>query len=354
MEVDRYAFEDAPRLFDALLEILESAAHLYRQRPLPDERVNAKPWLSIAKALGVHYRRTQAVLASEEVRGTPIEIILHEFRQSLLDLCGHTVKEEGNLSLAGDLGRRFQRDRKAFREAIVRCRSKARELANVDWNLEAEPRKHGVPTMDEAAQVVMGSAVLPAPPHAAKPPASDIEIKNFGDVWTLTWQGRTVNVRGTVGLSYIQILLSRPNEGIRCLDLVSLATGKDPSDPRMAALTVTDDHVLDPTAVRAAEDRLSVIKAEFEEAVRTHNIERQEELDIERKRIESALEGSRGIRGKSRVLSTPEEKARKAVGRAIGRGIEDIRGVWPELASQLDDCVERGACCRYTPLLHGA
>jgi hypothetical protein len=161
-------------------------------------------------------------------------------------------------------------------------------------------------------------------------------------------------VRGTVGLSYIQILLSRPNEGIRCLDLVSLATGKDPSDPRMAALTVTDDHVLDPTAVRAAEDRLSVIKAEFEEAVRTHNIERQEELDIERKRIESALEGSRGIRGKSRVLSTPEEKARKAVGRAIGRGIEDIRGVWPELASQLDDCVERGACCRYTPLLHGA
>jgi hypothetical protein len=165
--VDPYAFEDAPRLFDVLREILESPSHLYKQRPFPDERVYAKPWLNIATALGVHYRRTQALLASKEIHGTSVEVTLHEFRQSLLDLCGHTVKEAGNISLAAAFGGRFQRDREAFRQAIVRCRSKARELTGRDLDrLVADPGANAVSCAGEGERFSGPTATAFVPPCA--------------------------------------------------------------------------------------------------------------------------------------------------------------------------------------------
>jgi hypothetical protein len=191
-------------------------------------------------------------------------------------------------------------------------------------------------------------------PSPTETTETGIAIEESGGIWTVAYEGRNTNLRGGIGLRYLQILLSRPNEEIPCLKLFSLARERDPSDPRMAALTPPADPVVDTWTLRAVEKQLAETKAELEDAKSTHDIERQEVLQERLTKIEGYIAGARGIGGKTRVHSTPEEKARKSVGRAIDRGVQKIRGVWPELASQLDDCVERGACCRYTPLLHGA
>lgn len=178
---------------------------------------------------------------------------------------------------------------------------------------------------------------------AATPAVEDYTLHRSGDVWTVTFAGRSVHLKHARGLIDLAVLLTRPGVEVHVGELWSGAHSAE-------TLGSGADPVLDDQALDAYRVRLSEIADEIADAEARADADRAERLLSEREMLGRELRGAVGLGGRKRGLGQPSERARKAVSARIHASIRKIAEVHAELGQHLQSHVRTGNYCSYDPM----
>ena len=161
------------------------------------------------------------------------------------------------------------------------------------------------------------------------------------------------------GLNYIAYLLGHPNREINVMELVRTI---DKNHPDVSIYPIGDeslngkvdwndaDEVLDEKANSEYKKRLKVLSEERKLATESENEIELERIDIEFEIIKRELNAATGLGGRSRKFSTPKEKARITVQKAIKNALDKIKENDPNLYQYLKNPIIRtGYTCSYNP-----
>ena len=190
--------------------------------------------------------------------------------------------------------------------------------------------------------------VLAARAHPATGEGDNADGNLFrrdGDVWTVTFNGRTVPLRDAKGLRDLAVLLAAPGREVAATELVAGVHGGTAT--ALAALGA--DPVLDDRARAAYRARLADLDDELAEADAHHDIERSARLASERDALIGELARATGLGGRRRRLGDAAERARTTVTARIRDAIGRIERAHPELGRHLRASIVTGARCAYRP-----
>jgi hypothetical protein len=197
------------------------------------------------------------------------------------------------------------------------------------------------------------AALCRPPPERS---AEDARFRYEGEFWEIGYEGQLSRLRDVKGLRYIASLLASPGRDVHVLELVSAARGH-PVDARaqLAKHELVGSWPSDLGPLlddRAKEDygrRLQELEEELEQARRWGDPERAARLEEELDLLSQELARAVGLRGRDRTFSSPEERARISVTKAIRTAIRLIGKHCPDLAAHLDASIQTGRFCSYAP-----
>jgi hypothetical protein len=236
----------------------------------------------------------------------------------------------GRLALATGRAADARRHLARARQAIETQRARVFEP-----DLDALERRCGDPPLDARR----GAPVVP---EAANAFCLD------GQVWTLTYEGRTVRLGDSKGLRDLARLLAEPGLEHHVLDLAGtpVAAGLV---ARAAADRADLGEVLDARARASYRRRLDELDDVLAEAEANADLGRVEAARAEREVIAHELAAAVGLGGRPRRAGDPAERARKAVSGRIRLAIGRIGAHHPALARHLTNSVRTGTYCVYRP-----
>ncbi|MEV0829687.1 ATP-binding protein [Nonomuraea rubra] len=166
-----------------------------------------------------------------------------------------------------------------------------------------------------------------------------------GEVWALTFAGRTVHLPDSKGLADLRVLLARPGSDVPAVELLNPLGG----EVVIAARGMGGDDVLDEEARARYRRRLELLDEEIDRAVELGEERRAAEFDVERQALLDELRTAAGLGGRPRRLGDEAERARKAVTNRIRNTLRQLDQRHPELAAHLRASVSTGSTCRYQP-----
>src|SRR5262249_13438333 len=199
-------------------------------------------------------------------------------------------------------------------------------------------------------------AAVETPPAALPSPEAEAAgvFRREGDVWAVTWAGRTVRLRDARGFAYLAVLLRHPDRELHATDVVRLATGDDTGNPprrrpdREPARSADLGHagtILDARARDEYRTRLADLREELTEAEGLNDLGRAERL---REEIDALVQQLAGA-ARGRTAAAHGERARLTVTKGIKSALERIAAGHPELGRHLAATVRRGYFCVYRP-----
>jgi predicted ATPase/class 3 adenylate cyclase len=173
---------------------------------------------------------------------------------------------------------------------------------------------------------------------SSTPPNGQNDFLLDGDVWLLSYNGRSCRLKDTKGLQYLAALLAHQGCEVHVFDLVTGGVAGSGS-----AVT------LDDRAKAAYRQRLGELEAERAEASEWSDFERAERLRGEAEVITAELAAAYGLGGRPRRGADPVERARKAVANRIRAALAHIERAHPDLGRHLRNSVRTGTFCSYQP-----
>lgn len=170
------------------------------------------------------------------------------------------------------------------------------------------------------------------------PPAPEAaRLEREGDVWAVTYAGRTVRVRDLKGVADLAVLLRRDGEEVHCLELMG-ATDVGDAGP-----------AIDDQARRAYQARILELQREVDEARAANDPARAERSELELDALVTELSRAFGLSGRSRGAGSSVERARTAVTFRIRAAIKRIAEQHEPLGTHLSHSVRTGTWCAYRP-----
>jgi hypothetical protein len=195
--------------------------------------------------------------------------------------------------------------------------------------------------LDEAGRLSEDLGIaLEVPERATAEP--ETRFVREGEFWTIAYAGTTMRLRDVKGLGYIATLLAAPGSEVHVLELVA-------GGPDGRALDGDELHALDPQAKEEYRSRLEDLRGELEEARGFADDERAAHLEEEIDALVSELASAAGLGGRDRPSSSPAERARVNVTKAIRTAIKLIERESHPLADHLGAAVRTGRFCSYAP-----
>lgn len=179
-------------------------------------------------------------------------------------------------------------------------------------------------------------------------------LRRDGQVWAVTWEGRTVRVPDVKGMRYLADLLAAPGRELRAFDLLRahVSTGRPAGSGLDDRLHddggSSSEPVLDARARAAYRARLAELRAERDQARDWQDPERSARIELEIEALAQELGTALGKGGRPRRVTSDAERARVSVTRAIRGAIARIANTEPGIAAHLERSVVTGAYCRYT------
>jgi non-specific serine/threonine protein kinase len=183
------------------------------------------------------------------------------------------------------------------------------------------------------------------PQHAVNIEADLPENAFFqrGDFWVVAYDGKTVYLRDSVGLSYIARILAEPNRDIPAVSLLAARIGIDPRVASGSSGTVLTDETRKNYMRRYQE-----LQDDLQVAIDQNDIGRIEKLECEMGQLASELATATGLGGRAREKSDIE-KVRKSVSMAVSRAIGTIGKRHESLGRHLTVSITSGLTFRYAP-----
>ncbi|WP_412740501.1 ATP-binding protein [Krasilnikovia sp. MM14-A1259] len=171
-------------------------------------------------------------------------------------------------------------------------------------------------------------------------PASAV-FRREGEVWTLRYAGRSVQLRDAKGLRDLATLLAVPGQEVPAARL--LAGVEAP------AQQLGGDEVIDQQARAAYKKRLAELDEQIAEAEDDNDAGRLERYGAERAALIDELARAYGLGGRVRRLGDTGERARSTVTARIRDALRRIDRTHPELGAHLRASVITGRACAYRP-----
>ena len=169
------------------------------------------------------------------------------------------------------------------------------------------------------------------------------EFRCGGEFWAVTYDGKTVYLRCSVGLSYISRLLCEPHRQLPAVTLLAYRAGIDPGYSNGSSGEFLDDQ-----ARKEYADRYRQLREDLNEAKGDNDLGRIPVLETELEQLSRELLRASGLGGRARELSSAE-KVRKAVWNAINRAITKIEKHHEPLARHLTRSISTGLTVCYAP-----
>jgi hypothetical protein len=179
------------------------------------------------------------------------------------------------------------------------------------------------------------------------PADSAPQLRREGDVWLLAYDGESIRLRHSKGLSDLALLVARPGALIHVFDLVAAAEGRSRQRDGEQSNDLGD--VIDGRARAEYEQRIRDLTSDIEEAEANNDDGRAAVLDAEREMLLTQLAGALGLGGRARRGGGDAERARKAVGMRLRDAIGRIEQGLPGLGRHLRLSVQTGVYCTYAP-----
>jgi hypothetical protein len=191
--------------------------------------------------------------------------------------------------------------------------------------------------------------------------------KEPGDYWLIVYGPDHARLKDVKGLTYLAYLLQNPYTEIKAHALAAhleVPEGRDYAKSENESLPSPDagrepaelekepmrdvDEDLDETARKQLRDRLVELASERGKADADKDFARITMIDKETADIRERLNSTKGSFGRARKFTTSDERARKAVTKAIKEAIDKIRTQLPALGRELDN-IRTGDTCSYHP-----
>ena len=191
---------------------------------------------------------------------------------------------------------------------------------------------------------------------------SDNEFFKEGEYWTISYGGKTIRLKDTVGLQYIVCLLRNPNHKFHVMQLAHKRNKHTQKSiyknmnlkllkNELLSISLLDEAeaVLDSQAIGEYKKALNDLNKELEDVREFNNYERvveiQDKIDsISKEFTKAFIKG-----GHLRVFDRTNEKARKAVGNAINNSLNKIKIEHQSLWKHFKNSIQLGRFCSYTP-----
>lgn len=174
-------------------------------------------------------------------------------------------------------------------------------------------------------------------------------FRREGDVWRVSYGGRTIRLRDVKGVRDLAHLIARRGEDVHVLDLVTADGRAGPNRAPRIDPSDAGAPVLDSRARRELAARVRDLDEDLEEADAWADQGRVERLRSERDFIVRELAAAHGFGGRARALGDPAERARKAVKGRIDDALDRIEREHPDLGRHLRRSIRTGLFCAYVP-----
>ena len=174
-------------------------------------------------------------------------------------------------------------------------------------------------------------------------------FRREGDMWTISFEGRTVRLRDVLGLRYIAHLLEHAGDEFDALELVGIVTRDGlQRETLLPPGQGTRDELMDPSYMAQLRARLSELAVERIEAEGRDDTEKLEEIDDEVDAISQRLEADGALGGRSRRVADDMERARKRVlNRITDACTKILKAGHPPLYQHLSRHLQTGLYCQY-------
>ncbi len=214
----------------------------------------------------------------------------------------------------------------------------------------------------ERARAARGEAA-PAPAvtaEAAGPcPPIDATLRRAGDVWTISYEQRTLHLNDSRGVRLLALLLERPGMEIHSLDLVAAVDGGEPVNVNLGGaggqtagrggVQGSAGPTLDAQAKGEYRARIDALGEEITEAQTAGDEPRAQRAREELAFVSRELARAVGLGGRDRETGSHAERARVNVTRAIRATLRRTAGYDTALGAILEQTVHTGTFCAYRP-----
>jgi hypothetical protein len=174
-----------------------------------------------------------------------------------------------------------------------------------------------------------GSAVTAAP---------TARISMSGDICQIDFEGRSVSMRSTKGLTDIIRLVAAGGTEIHCTELGGVAVQQS-----------STGEVIDTSARRRYEERIRELQADIDEAERDNDLGRSYRSQVELDALIEHLTASLGRGHRTRRGSDTTERARSAVTHRLKASIRQLTRVHATLGRHFEHSIRTGVYCSYRP-----
>ncbi len=173
-----------------------------------------------------------------------------------------------------------------------------------------------------------------------------------GEVWEISFAGRTARVRDSKGMAYLALLLYHPGRELHVIDMVATVSGaatEEHASIAADAAGAAGGAILDSRAKAEYRHRMEDLRSVLAEAEQNNDVGTARLARQELELITEELSRALGLGGRDRKSPSGSERARVNVSRAIHSGIAKISNHHQKLGQHLNVTVRTGAFCCYTP-----
>jgi hypothetical protein len=181
-------------------------------------------------------------------------------------------------------------------------------------------------------------------PPADRPSCFSLE----GELWNVSYAGKTIRLGDRKGLHYLARLLAEPDRRFHVLELTARESHDSPPMAVSSSLGDAGPH-LDDRAKNAYRRRLKEIEADLDEATARNDLGRIGQAQAEREFLMRELSRAIDQTGRDRRAGAASERARVGVTRALRRALKQIRDHHEPLAEHFERTISTGTYCVYSP-----
>lgn len=163
-------------------------------------------------------------------------------------------------------------------------------------------------------------------------------FKKLNELWIISFNNLSVQLPEVKGFIDISKLLANPDQEIHCSELMGNVTSTD-----------SGIETIDEKAKRRYQAKIKELQEELQEAEENNDTGRAQILSDELNQIIEHLAQATGLRGKSRKLADPTDRARAAVTLRIKTAMQKIETALPSMAKHLQNNIKTGTFCTYSP-----
>lgn len=246
------------------------------------------------------------------------------------------------------------------------------EFVDLAWSRDdAHAAAAGVrwaPALGDCAKVVSQSVDLSQlSPCNIDAASSYNRIYCVKDIWTFEFMGSTVQVNNSVGIRYLNHLMTHPFEELSAVDLYRLINPPPALDSSFRSTSEAvesldhdddssgyegshggaHDSVYDDKTKTSIATKCKRLREQIKELREQKKYEEAARLEDEEDELLKYLREATSLKGNPRSFNHDNEKARKAVWSARARAIQQIKKLYPDLGKYLDEKIKTGHSCRF-------